>query len=123
MKGVPYVFRKIKWYLCLRFPLYKLYCIRRALKLDRRQWQTDFALGHSDWLPPSEDRQSGKTVAVMLRILMGPPGDIANYTMLSFDPDYSRRIDRWYIQIYIKLSRICKEAGIPVPDALAWCKL
>lgn len=118
------MFRKLKWHLCLIFPRYKLHCIRRALNLEPRQWQTDLALGRSNWVPPSEDRQSGKTVAVMLRILMGPPGDVANYAMLSLDPDYSHNVrDHWYRQTYIRLSRICKEAGIPVPDPIKWFKL
>lgn len=120
------MFRKLKWHLCLRFPRYKLHCIRRALNLELRQWQTDFALGRSNWMPSASDRCNGKTTAAMLRILMQRPHEVARYDWFYWDPDYKPRNypqDRWYRQTYREMARACKDAGIPVPDPFILVKL
>ena len=123
---MTYIFRKLKWYLCLRFPRFKLYCIRRALKLEPRRWQTAFALGRDNWLPLYPGRASGKTVAVMLRLLMQHPAEAARYDWLYLDPDYlpsSSRMDRWYRRTYLEMARTCRNAGIPVPAPFELVKL
>jgi hypothetical protein len=120
------MFRKIKRYLCLHFPRYKLYCIRRALNLRPIKWQTEYALGHGAGMPPHEERQNGKTTAVMLRMLMQDPKYGPVWGMLVYDPDYiptEHHRFHWYRHEYMKLTRICTDAGIPVPPAIAWCKL
>lgn len=119
------MFRKLKRRLCLRLPRFKLYCIRRALHLEKRNWQTDFALGYDNWVPAGGpcNRRSGKTVAVMLRMLMQNLDEIDYEEILSFDPDYipSRRVlVRWYWYEYRRLARICEGAAIPVPEPYNW---
>lgn len=109
---------KIKTYLCLRFPKYKLRCILRALNLEPRPWQIDYALERDNWLPPAVERCNGKTVAVMLRMLMQHPDapDVAN--ILRADPDYGPEFQRarWYRSEYKRLAFKCQLAGIPVPN-------
>lgn len=117
------MFRKLKWRLCLRFPRFKLYCIRRALHLEKRKWQTDFALGRKNWLPTKNERANGKTTAVLLRMLMKSPGIPAVDAMLWLDPDYKPDIPArytWYYYTYQVWALKCLDAGIPVPKPYKW---
>ena len=109
--------KKIKTLLCRWFPRYKLHCILRTLGLDARRWQIKYALGKSNYLPTG--RCTGKTVAVMLRMLMANPKDVTNLAGTVWrDPDYEAR-DRqrilFYRSEYDLYSRRCLQAGIPVP--------
>lgn len=106
----------IKTFLCRKFPRYKLRCILRALKLKPVEWQKDYALGRSDFLPPG--RATGKTVAVMLRALMQDPSIVYVGRIIEADPDYIRgeyHRSLFYVKEYSRYQKICSEAGIPVP--------
>lgn len=118
--------KKIKAVLCNWFPRYKLRCILRALKLDARPWQIEFALCQSNYMPTG--RCTGKTVAIMLRALMVNPKKIQGeakhvilWSIMRGDPDYTEEIYMrrvWYRSEYDRYSRRCKAAGIPVPETL-----
>lgn len=100
------------------FPRFKLWRICRVLGIRPYKWQKDFALGFMEPLKYPEGRATGKTTAVMLKLLMVYP-----YTkfdalwILRNDPDF--RTDNrarliWYDGEYKRLSIKCFEAGIPV---------
>lgn len=108
----------VKKILCRLFPRYKLRCILKALKLEARPWQIEFALGRSNAMP--EGRATGKTVAVMLRALMAKPKEVKNLEkIMMYDSDYARGIilrrEQWYRHEYHRYSNICTQSGIPVP--------
>ena len=109
--------RKIKTLLCRWFPRYKLHCILRVLKLDARRWQIKYALCKSEYLPGG--RCTGKTVAVMLRMLMADPKKVTNLAGTVWrDPDYRVRDQRrvhFYRSEYDLYSSRCLQAGVPVP--------
>ena len=98
-------------------PRYKLRCILRALELEARPWQIQYALGKSQNMPMG--RQTGKTMAVILRALMTNTNTLDIGHIIRSDPDYMRLIphvrDRFYRYEYDKCYRLCNEAGIPVP--------
>lgn len=119
--AVKKAIRKIKAFLCRRFPRYKLHCIIKTLGLETRHWQIEYALGQSEYMP--RGRRTGKTFAVMLRILMLNQKyiqDLTRYTTM--DPDYNaipqhsrkRAYTFWYVECYER----CIKAGIPVPMLL-----
>ena len=108
--------KKIKSFLCRRFPRYKLRCILRALKLKPVKWQKDYALGRLNTLPTG--RATGKTVAVMLRALMQNPSGVTLRRIIGADPDYDPSVYsrmKWYLSEYTRFQRICSKAGVPVP--------
>ncbi len=106
-------------WLCLHSKQYKLWRVSKALGITPYKWQRAFALGKTDDLCGITRRGGGKTMAVMLRLLLLPP-DADNYfirAILGVDPDYKTyepRIMAWYRNEYKKLSTICDNAGIPV---------
>ena len=100
------------------FPRFKLRRICRVLGIRPYKWQKDFALGVYKPLEYPEGRATGKTTAVMLKLLMVHP-----YTkfdalwILRNDPDFRTDIRArliWYDGEYKRLSRKCFDAGIPV---------
>lgn len=113
--------RLIKWidkWLCLHSKKYKLWRIGKAIGIKPWKWQRAFALGLTDTLG-GHGRQCGKTMAIMLRLLMLPPDaeDTFMRYILGLDPDYVTSIARrtmWYREEYKKLSICCDNAGIPV---------
>lgn len=112
---------KLKTLLCRCSPRYKLRCILRACELEARPWQIQYALGLSHRMDMR--RQSGKTVAVILRMLMSYPEiPLTLNVFYWFDPDYTKLThsarDWFYYHEYNKYYARCIEAGIPVPVLL-----
>ena len=105
--------------LCLLSRRYRLRCICRALRLRPYPWQRAFALGRIQRIPV-RTRASGKTTAVMLRLLMLPPDELLNVpAILSLDPDWlpwQRDRVKWYACHYRRLYMRCTLARIPVPQ-------
>lgn len=103
-----------------RFRLWRICC---ALDLRPYPWQRDFALGKIGCDAFPKGRATGKTMAVMLRILMLPPNasQVAVHTVLARDPDWmpsEPRRCRWYAYEYMRLRVMCAEQGIETVKAL-----
>lgn len=109
---------RIDLWLQLHFPRYKLWRVSKALGIKPHPWQRDFALRKTDSFGDAGMfRQTGKTMAVMLRILMRTNMFVEPY-MFADDPDWLERDKvwvKWYIHKYRNLSFRCAAAGIPVP--------
>ena len=107
------------------FPRFKFRRICKELQITPYKWQKDFALGVVDRLQYPEGRATGKTMAVMLKLLMLDP--IKAYESLDYleilrnDPDFktnNRYRLMWYEGEYKHLSGLCYKKGIPVPMML-----
>lgn len=100
------------------FKRYRLHKICKTLSIAPYPWQRDFALGKTDCINQMQGRATGKTMAVMLRLLMFFPGDSCNpLSILQKDPDFTNmqiRILMWYDSEYNRLAHECRAAGIPV---------
>lgn len=114
--------KRLNTLLCKISPRYKFYRICRTIGIEPYGWQREFALdGYLDGCYNTEfpsGRQTGKTTAVMLRLLMAYPDDSCEVRrILSCDPDwrpYDRFRVRWYDSQYYRLSHACFHQGIPV---------
>lgn len=110
---------KFTMYLHWHFKRYRLRKICEALDIVPYPWQRDFALDKIDIIPaPMSYRRSGKTMAVMLRLLMVRPGELHNILgTLRKDPDFTNKQLRRlsiYSDEYMHLASKCVDAGIPV---------
>lgn len=107
--------KRIDRWLCKHSRKYKLHRICKALGITPYPWQRDFALGKTDILDYPPGRATGKTMAVMLRILMTDPRKPAPWWIFNADPDYipikPYRM-RWYVNEYRSLSMKCLKDGI-----------
>lgn len=95
-----------------------------ALDIRPYRWQRDFALGLIGCDAFPKGRSTGKTTAVMLRLLMLPPNasEVAVRAILARDPDWMPNDVlrcRWYAYEYKRLRAMCFEEGIETADALA----
>lgn len=112
----PYKCKTLKALLCHWFPRYKLWLICRAIGIKPMDYQKKFALGKPCPFPVG--RRSGKTMAVMLRLLMLAPDDVTRrWQILLHDGDFQvndARRYRWYVGEYRRLAAKCFVAGIPV---------
>ena len=111
--------KRIDKWLCLHSKQYKLWRISKALGIKPYEWQRAFVLGKTDSFGGNTGRACGKTMAIMLRLLLLPPDadDAFMRYILCLDPDYVPSIARrtmWYRNEYRKLSTACDNAGIPV---------
>jgi hypothetical protein len=100
------------------FPRFKLWRICKVLGIKPYKWQRDFALDRGPLVYP-KGRATGKTTAVMLRLLMFYPfyGPFAPLAVLEDDPDFTtenRLRLIWYEREYNRLARECYKARIPV---------
>lgn len=104
------------------FPRYRLRRICRALELRPFGWQRDFALAPVTepilaWLT---GRGTGKTTAVLLRLLMQPEQTTLREALAillldpDFTPDNGMRV-LWMKRAYSEWWQTCQEAGIRVP--------
>lgn len=101
------------------FKRYRLRKICQALDITPYPWQRDFALGKKDTIPGTVVyRGNGKTMAVMLRLLMLLPGDVHDVLgTLRKDPDFTNekiQVLAVYNDKYNYLAGKCWSAGIPV---------
>ena len=100
------------------FKRYRLRKICKALDIVPYPWQRDFALSKTDTLNAPEGRATGKTMAVMLRLLMAYPGKPVNTLhTLRADPDFrtaTTRMLHWYDSEYRRHTFACDRAMIPV---------
>lgn len=100
------------------FKRYRLRKICKALGIVPYPWQRDFALGKTDTLNAPEGRATGKTMAVMLRLLMVYPGKPMNALhTLRADPDFrtaNKRMLYHYDSTYRSCTFACDRAMIPV---------
>ena len=102
-----------------KFPRFKLWRICRALEIKPYPWQRDFALGKTEILQYPTGRRTGKTMAVMLRLLMEHPlsSDNTALQILLNDPDYCKahyRMLLGYDNEYARQALRCYKAHIPV---------
>ena len=105
--------RKIDRWMLRRFPKYRLRRICKAIGIKPYKWQKEFALAPVVHLLPNDGRGTGKTTAVMLRLLMQPPRTkFLLETTLCADPDYLPHRLRWYRYEYKRLRSICASKGI-----------
>lgn len=101
------------------FKRWRLRKICKALDIVPYPWQRDFAMGKADKIPGiMVYRGNGKTMAIMLRLLMLMPGEVHDILgTLRKDPDFTneefRRL-RYYDEEYSRLADKCRNAGIPV---------
>ena len=100
----------------------KLWKICRVLKLSPYPWQRAFALGYGTSADFPEGRCTGKTTAVMLRLLMMTKKEESEKwfvgKILSADPDWwprDRHRTDWYHSHYNRLCRLCYQNDIYVP--------
>ena len=106
--------------LCRISPRYHLRMICRAIGLEPYVWQRAFALGRINSLPGKRQRENGKTTAVMLRLLMLPPGAKPEdpERILAKDPEWFVGCDRarryWFARKYHRLQLECDLARVPV---------
>ena len=110
---------RIRNFLFEHFHKYKLKRICQAIGIKPYPWQSSFALGRTNKLDGDLGRATGKTMAVMLRVLMMHHTDPVFPWMFYLDPDwkpYDSHRKMWYYREYIRLSQKCKHAGIPVPE-------
>lgn len=110
--------KRIRRFLCHLFPRYRLHVICRSLEIKPYPWQKEYALGFPADFP--KGRRTGKTVAVMLRLLMIESGSsyasslFASY-VLSHDPDWREtdlRRCRWYADEYKRMRYVCVQDGL-----------
>ena len=116
--------RLIDNWLLRNCPRYRLWRICKAIGIKPYLWQRWFALGKIDQLPDDlvDMPCTGKTVAIMLRILMIPKNNAAAWAeagrCIQLDPDYYPNWDQnrlwWYSGEYRRLKNLCLSAGIPV---------
>lgn len=104
------LFVRVHRYLADRIRLRR---ICKRLGINPFPWQRRFALGLDDQLEAQPGRQTGKTTAVMLRLLMMRKADYFEASKVLYcDPDFSNgfvsRCD-WYSQEYRRLSELCGE--------------
>ena len=106
-----------KW-LCLHSKRYKLWRISKAIRFQPYKWQRDFALGKTDGFGENPG-QYGKTMAIVLRLLLVKPDDDAlMHFTIYLDPMYAvipvERRTELYLNEYRKYRNVCENAGIPV---------
>lgn len=85
--------------------------ICKRLRIKPYPWQKAFALGTTDFLDAPPGRQTGKTMAVMLRLLMMRKADYFEASRvlhcdLDFSDGYTRRY-AWYSREYRRLAELC----------------
>lgn len=118
--------KRVDAFLCNNFPRYKLWRICNAIGITPHPWQRDFALGKSNnFGTHAYHRATGKTMAVMLRILMRTDIEIRTY-MFEDDPDwipYEHVRVRWYLGEYRKLANKCLQSGIAVPKISSYNRM
>ena len=109
------VYKKIDKWMLRHFPRYKLHRICKAIGIKPYKWQKDFVFDEFVHLIPDDGRGTGKTTAVMLRLLMqNPRTKFSAETVLIADPDYNKDRMRVYGDQYRELKWKCLAAGIPV---------
>ena len=110
------IFKMIDYYMLRHWPRYRLFRICNAIGITPYKWQKRYALNRAEYMP--DGRASGKTTAVMLRILMIPNNNIHAWARagmyLLYDPDWQEDRLRWYSGEYRRLRNMCLDAGIPV---------
>lgn len=110
--------KKIRAFLCRISRKYKYWVICKATGMKKIRWQREFIFGDSG-LPADLGRGSGKTVAVLMKLLMLDGLNAAEAKIvLQKDPDwkydsYHRKC--WYEQEHTKMVMQCREYGVPVP--------
>ena len=96
---------------------YKLWRICRALHIKLHPRVREYALGKTNWLKFYHGRQTGRTLSVMLYIMINLHG-IISPDMLMLDPDYipdNHVRKTYYLRQYRELELKCHDAGIMVP--------
>lgn len=91
MKIAIKVISYIDEWLCLKLKRYKLFRICKIIGIKPYSWQKQFALGRSRFLNYPYARYSGKTTAVMLKLLMFSPEQFHMNAIacLYKDPDFT----------------------------------
>ncbi len=114
------IFKMIDQWMIRRWPRYRLWRICKAIGIKPYKWQRWFVLGEFNYLPPQlrDERYSGKTTAIILRILMIQKNNVDAWAeagrLIQLDPDWQEDRLRWYSGEYRRLRNLCLNAGIPV---------
>ena len=131
------MFRRLRQWMLRRFPRLRLRAICKAIHIKPYDWQRDFALldtttWHTWLVRPSltqhAGRATGKTMAVMLRLLMLPESFASNTErvcrILYRDPDFNPNGVRLnhYQREYRKLIVFCDCANVPVTP-VSWVNI
>lgn len=110
----------LKRRLCVVNPRYRFRAICRAIRIVPYPWQRDYACALYATLPANcSGRCTGKTMAVMLKLLMGAPlgSSWSPHHEIAMDPDWKPddwfRVS-WYCHEYDRLYSLCMAAGIPM---------
>lgn len=110
---------KLRAFLCKVSPQYRLRMICRAIGIKPYDWQRKFALCKAGHLDSPPGRATGKTMAVMLRLLLAEsePHECCPLASryFSLDPDWipsDRRRCKWYYGEYLRLWHICFDAKV-----------
>ena len=110
------ILKMIDYYMLRHLPRYRLFRICNAIGITPYKWQKRYALNRAEYMP--DGRASGKTTAVMLRILMITNNNIHAWARagkyLMYDPDFEMDRIIWYSKAYRGLRDLCLDAGIPV---------
>ena len=109
----------------LRFKLglirrrFRLWRICRAIGITPYKWQADFALGILDYPNYPKGRATGKTMAVMLRLLMQEQRNIIRVGyILRCDPDFAVMTCAELGFMKRNTKNFCISAGMP--ESLFW---
>ena len=120
---------KITFHICLRlmarFPRYRLYRICKALGIRPYKWQWRYAItGDKKIIPLAvlEKRKSGKTTAIMLRLLLvSTANDMVTearvHKTLYDDPDFwtaDQKRRAYYYKFFIHCAIVCAGDGIEI---------
>lgn len=110
---------QFEYFMQRHFKRYRLRKICQALDIVPYPWQRDFAMGKKSVTPGcSCIRANGKTMAVMLRLLMAMPGEPCDVLgTLRKDPDFTNEriiVLNVYADEYNRHAQKCLAAGVPV---------
>lgn len=87
--------------------------ICKRLRIKPYPWQRRFALGVDDCLNAPKERRTGKTTAVMLRLLLIREADYFEVSrVLHCDPDFSDGYIRWYNWYSWEYRRLAELCGV-----------
>lgn len=110
---------QFEYFMQRHFKRYRLRKICQALDIVPYPFQRDFAMGKKSVIPwNSCIRADGKTMAVMLRLLMAMPGEPCDVLeTLRKDPNFTNErmvVLNVYTDEYNRLAHKCNAAGVPV---------
>lgn len=117
MKFLYTICRRVDHFLQKRSKRYKLWRICRVFRIKLYPWVRDYALGKITRHKFYYGRKTGRTLSVILYIMINMHG-IISPDMLMLDPDYipdNSVRKTYYLRQYRNMELKCHDAGIMVP--------